>query len=376
MREHFLLDPSVIFLNHGSFGACPAPVFAAYQEWQRDVERQPVDFFINRSDDLLDAAREKIGDYINAPANELIFVPNATIGLNTVIRSLSLAPGDEILTTTHEYGALDLTWQFLTEKTGAKVVRAALQPPYNDTGAFVDAFMDAVTERTRVIFISHYTSPTALIFPVAEICRRARERGILTIVDGAHVPGHIPLDIAAIDADFYSGNFHKWLCAPKGSAFLHARTEHHPMIDPLVISWGWGHDASFVQRNQWQGTRELSAFLTVPAAIDFQAQHNWDVHRARCHRLAAQLHDRLCTHFGLQPLSTGSHDWFAQMVSVPLPACNAADVKRCLIDDFRIEVPLTRYDERDFIRISFQAYNTQADADALFNALCEIFASA
>lgn len=376
MRDHFLLDPSVTFLNHGSFGACPAPVFAAYQEWQREVERQPVDFFINRSDDLLDAARAKIGDYINAPANELIFVPNATIGLNTVIRSLPLAQGDEILTTRHEYGALDLTWQFVTEKTGASVVRAALEPPYSDTGAFVDDFMGAVTERTRVIFISHYTSPTALIFPVAEICRRAREQGILTIVDGAHVPGHIPLDIGAIDADFYSGNFHKWLCAPKGSAFLHARAEHHPMIDPLVISWGWAHDASFVKRNQWQGTRELSAFLAVPAAIDFQVQHNWDAHRARCHALAGQLQDRLCAHFGLEPLSTGAHDWFAQMVSVPLPSCDAVAVKRRLIEDYRIEVPLTRYDERDFIRISFQAYNTQADADALFEALCDIFASA
>lgn len=368
LRDAFLLDPSIIFLNHGSFGACPRPVFDEYQRWQRELERQPVKFLGREVDALLNAARADISPYIGAPPDEWFFVPNATIGLNTVIRSLPLKAGDEILTTDHEYGALDKTWDFVAQKSGARVIRRPLPAPLTTDDACAEAFWAGVTPRTRVIFFSHITSPTALILPAAEICRRAREQGIWSIVDGAHVPGHIPLDISAIGADAYSGNFHKWLCAPKGSAFLYVRREWHQLVEPLVISWGWGEGNSFVTQNQWQGTRDVAAFLAVPSAIAFQRAHNWPQVYEQCHRLAsdAQMAVTELTH--LTPLAMGDK-WFGQMVSLPLPNCDPEALKQRLYDDYCIEVPILRWHDKTLIRISLQAYNTSADIEILVNAL-------
>lgn len=364
-----MLDPEVVFLNHGSFGACPIPVFETYQNWQRELERQPVKFLGRRADELLDAARARLAAYLHADAADLVFVPNATLGINTIARSLRLEAGDEVLTTNQEYGALDYTWEFVCGKVGAHYVHHPVPLPVTSHAEFVESFWSAVTPRTKVIFISHMTSPTALIFPVVEICRRAREAGILTVVDGAHVPGHIPLDLTALDADFYSGNCHKWLCSPKGSAFLYARRDVQNLVDPLVISWGYVQDAGFVQRNQWQGTRDIAAFLSVPAAIDFQAEHDWDNFRAEGHRLAAVARIRLAEQFGLQPISPGSTDWFGQMATIPLPPCDVIALKQRLYDEFCVEVPLVTWDNKPYIRVSFQAYNTLADLDRLTEAL-------
>lgn len=372
LREFFLLDPDVVFLNHGSFGACPIPVFETYQRWQRDLERQPVEFLGRRVDDLLDAARARLSAYVNCDVDELVFVPNATMGINTIARSLKLQPGDEILGTDHEYGAIDYTWDFVCQSTGARSIHQPMPLPMTTPEAFVERFWSAVTPRTKVISISHITSPTALIFPVQEICRRAREAGILTIIDGAHVPGQLKLDLKALGADFYSGNCHKWLCSPKGSAFLFARREHHHMIDPLVISWGWVKDATFVQRNQWQGTRDVSAFLSVPAAIDFQQEHDWDTVRRECHTLASEARARISEWSGLEPISPDSTDWFAQMVAVPLPPCDTTVVKQRLYDEFRVEVPLTQWSGNPGIRVSFQGYNTADDLNHLLTALAAI----
>lgn len=369
LRPLFLLDPAVTFLNHGSFGACPLPVFETYQRWQRELERQPVEFLGRRVDTLMDAARAQLGAYLNVEAADLIFVSNATVGVNTVARSLALQPGDEILTTDHEYGACDYTWDFICRKTGASYVRHPIPLPASSADEIVESFWSAVTPRTRVIFISHITSPTALILPVAEICRRARAAGILTIIDGAHAPGQIPLDLTALDADFYTGNCHKWLCAPKGSAFLYARREHHDWLEPLVISWGWLPDSTFVSRNQWQGTRDIAPFLSVPAAIEFQQAHDWDAVRARCHALASQCRQRLADLFGLAPIAPDSPDWFAQMVAAPLPPCNVTTRKTRLYDDYRIEVPLVTWNGNNYVRVSFQGYNDEGDLEALVGAL-------
>ncbi len=208
LTELFLLRPDIIFLNHGSFGACPRPVFDEYQRWQRELERQPVEFLGRRFDGLLRAAREPLAQYVNCDPDELVYVPNATTGLNIVARSLALQPGDEILSTDHEYGALERTWTFLAEKTGAVYRRQPIPVPVTTADEFIERFWSGVTPRTRVIFLSHLTSPTALIFPVQELCRRAREVGILSIVDGAHTVGQIPLDLTALGADFYSSNCH------------------------------------------------------------------------------------------------------------------------------------------------------------------------
>jgi isopenicillin-N epimerase len=369
LKDQFLLDPTVTFLNHGSFGACPKPVFETYQRIQRELEWQPVDFLGRRSDQMLADSRAALGKFLNADPDDLVFCMNATLGLNTMIRSLKLEPGDEILTTDHEYGALNNTWAFICQKTGAKYINYPMPLPVTTHEEFVERFWTGVTPRTKVIFISHITSPTALIFPVKEICRRAREAGILTIIDGAHVPGQIPLDLTDIDADFYSGNLHKWLCAPKGSAFFHARKSIQKMVEPLVISHGWV-DPSFIVQNQWQGTRDISAFLSVPAAIKFFEDNNWDVVRAGCHELAREARKQIAAMTGVQPIAPDSGEWFSQMVMCPIPADSDVNaIKNRLYDEFKVEIPQIDWNGWKAVRVSFQGYNTADDLEHLLTSL-------
>ena len=361
-----------MFLNHGTFGACPRPVFETYQRWQLALERQPVEFLGRRHDALLDEARARLGQYLNTHKDNLIFVPNATSGINTVARSLKLQPGDEILTTNHEYGAVDKTWEFITRHTGATIVRHQVSLPLTSAEEFISAFWHAVTPRTCEISISHITSPTALIFPVAEICRRAREADILTLIDGAHAPGHIPVDLTELGADFYSGNCHKWLCAPKGAGFLYVHPQHQKLIDPLVISHGWVDDSTFISRNEWQGTRDIAAFLSVPAAINFQEAHNWDTVRQQCHTLASETRQRIVNQYGLEPLSADSPEWFGQMAAAPIPGSDMNILKQRLYDEYRIEVPVFSWGKLSLVRFSFQGYNSHGDADCLVDALATL----
>jgi isopenicillin-N epimerase len=395
LKPLFLLDESVTYLNHGSFGACPKPVFEAYQRRQLELERQPVRFLDRRVDEMLAASRARLGAYLGADADDLVYFPNPTTAINMVARSLAspysgfLRPGDEILATDHEYGAMDRTWRFICQRTGARYVRQPIPLPATTHEELVDRFWAGVNERTRVIFISHITSPTALIFPVAEICHRARQAGLLTIVDGAHAPGQIDLDLRAIGADFYTGACHKWLCAPKGSAFLYARREVQEWLEPLVVSWGWQSDrpgpSRFVDYHQWQGTRDISAFLTVPAAIDFQAEHDWPQVRAACHELLREARQRIEELTGLPPICPDSPEWYAQMAAFPLRACNnlgarhrndnsAVDeclspLQRRLYDEYHIEAPIVEWNGRQFVRVSVQGYNSPEDVKALLAAL-------
>ena len=372
----FLLRPDVIYLNHGSFGACPRPVFAAYQAWQRELERQPVEFLGRRFASLMAEARTALGAYVGAGADDLVYVPNATTGLNIVARSLELAPGDEVLATDHEYGALDRTWRFICAKRGARYVRQPVELPITSAEEVVEAVWAGVTDRTRVLFLSHITSPTAIIIPVAELVRRAREAGIITVVDGAHAPGQIPLDLESLGVDFYAGNCHKWMMAPKGSAFLYARRECQPLLEPLVVSWGWESEQSgpsrFVDHHQWQGTREVAQFLAVPAAIQFMEEHDWPGVRRACHELVRTARRAVAELTGLPPITPDAPEWFAQMAALPLPPCDGHDLQRRLYERFRIEIPITTWNERHFVRISIQGYNTRADVDALVEGLREL----
>ena len=297
LKHHFLLDPDVVFLNHGSFGACPRPVFETYQRWQCELEQQPVAFLGRRAETLLAEARAGLADYVGAAAGDVVYFPNPTTAINAVARSLRLAPGDEILSSDHEYGAMDRTWRFVCRQTGASYVRRPIPLPVTTHQEFVETFWAGVTAATRVIFLGHITSPTALTFPVAEICRRARAAGLLTIIDGAHAPGQVPLNLRELGADIYTGACHKWLCGPKGAAFLYARPEVQGWLEPLVVSWGWESErpsgARFVDWHEWQGTRDIAAFLAAPAAIAFQAEHDWDTVRRRCRVLASQTRDRI-----------------------------------------------------------------------------------
>ncbi len=369
----FLLRPDVVFLNHGSFGACPEPVFKVYQSWQLALERQPVEFLGRRFADLMREARESLAAYVGVDADELVYVPNATTGLNIVARSLPLQGGDEVLATDHEYGALDRTWRFLCAKCGARYIRQPVPLPVESGEQVVEAVWSGVTPRTRVLFISHITSPTAIILPVAELVGRAREAGLITIVDGAHTPGQIPLDLKALGADFYSGNCHKWMCAPKGAAFLYARRDMQRWVEPLVVSWGWESEkpgpSRFIDEQEWQGTRDIAAYLSVPAAIQFMAEHDWLHVQRECHELVRYARERIGELTGLPPITPDSPEWFAQMAALPIPQCDLDALKRRLYDEFRIEIPTVEWNGRHFIRISIQGYNTRADVDALVEAL-------
>ena len=376
LRDLFLLRPDVVFLNHGSFGACPRPVFETCQRWQLELERQPVEFLGRRFEPLMRQARAALGATVGADPDDLVYVPNATTGLNVVARSLPLAAGDEVLSTDHEYGALDRTWRFVCRQRGARYVRQPVPLPITSTEQVIGAIWAGMTARTRVLFVSHVTSPTAVILPVAELVRRARQAGIITVVDGAHAPGQIPLDLAALGADFYAGNCHKWMMAPKGSAFLYARREVQSLLEPLVVSWGWESDAPgpsrFVDHHEWQGTREIAPFLAVPAAIQFMEQHGWPQVRRACHELVRHARRAIADLTGLPPITPDVPEWFAQMASIPLPPCDAHALQRRLYDDFAVEVPIIDWHDRQFVRVSVQGYNTQPDIDALIEALRDL----
>jgi isopenicillin-N epimerase len=376
LAAQFLLRPDVVFLNHGSFGACPQPVFETYQGWQRQLEAKPVEFLGRQIGKLLAEARERLAAYIGAEGSQIAFVPNATHGINIVARSLDLQAGDEVLGTDHEYGAIERTWRFNSEPRGVRYVRQPLSLPVQSAEAIVEQFWAGVTERTRVIVVSHITSPTALIFPVAEICKRARQAGIWTIVDGAHAPSQLDLDMQAIGADFYSGNCHKWLCAPKGAGFLYARPEVQPLLKPLIVSWGWQAErpgpSPFVDYFDWIGTADPAAYLSVPAAIDFQKENNWPAVRAACHELLLDASQQLTELSGREPLSPDGADWWVQMRTLPLPACDVEQLKARLWDDYQIEVPVHNWYGQPYIRISIQAYNSPNDIDRLVEALKRI----
>jgi isopenicillin-N epimerase len=365
LRREFLLDPGVAFLNHGSFGACPRPVFERYQAWQRELEREPVDFLARRLSGPLDAARTALAAYVGCPAQDLAFVQNATTGVNLAARSLDLRPDDEVLATELEYGACALAWESICSRTGARYVRVPAPLPLRDPGELVDALFAATTERTRAVFVSHVTSPTGLVLPLEEIVARARTLGLLTIVDGAHAPAHVPLDLAALGADFYTGNCHKWMCGPKGAGFLHVRPEHQDRVDGAIVSWGYKDGASFSERIEKQGTRDPAAWLTVPDAIAFQAERSWDVVRDRCRSLAREARRELCELLGTEPLAPEA--MVAQLATVRLPQ-PAPGLSGRLFERHRVEI-LAGGPGDDLLRLSVAAYTTREEIDRLLAAL-------
>jgi isopenicillin-N epimerase len=374
LAHKFLLDPEITFLNHGSFGATPRAVFDHYQALQLELERQPIEFLARELDERMDAARKSLAKYLHASPSDLIFVANVTVAINIVARNLSLGPGDQVLTSDHEYGAMDRLWRFLSNRRGFEYKIQAIPTPFQSEEEIVDALWKGVTDRTRVIFLSHITSPTALTIPVNEICRRARAENILTIIDGAHAPGQIDLDLDGLGADFYGANLHKWLCAPKGSGFLHAKPEHHESLEPLVVSWGWESEepgpSIMADYHEWQGTRDPAAFLAVPTAIDFLGEHDWAAVRDRCHALAVGFQEEVNSLTGFEPLSTPT--FFEQMVAVRLPDVEPEAFQKRLYDEYRIEIPVFLWNEQPLIRICIQGYNSAGDVDKVVTALTNL----
>jgi isopenicillin-N epimerase len=384
MKALFALDPAVTFLNHGSFGACPRAVIEAWHALQWESEAQPVAFHTApRQQDLHRAARGALAAEVGADPDDLVHVVNATQGLNLAIRSLRLDPGDEVVTTDHEYPALDKTWAAVAAESRAVIRRIAVPMPLVSEAAFLETLFAAFTARTRVLFLSHITSPTALVFPVGAAVAEARRRGVITIIDGAHAPGQLPLDLTALGADIYAGNCHKWLLAPKGAAFLHVRRDWQSRIRPLVVSHGWepGGEApgargpfgnsAFIDRLEVQGTRDATAFFAVPAALEFRRRHDWPAVVARCSALARQTARRIGALTGLPPLS--SPEFCApQMVAVQLPPQDPLVLHDRLLAGFGIEVPVPAWQGRTLLRVSVQAYTDEADCDRLLDALARV----
>jgi isopenicillin-N epimerase len=374
LRSYFLLRPEVAFLNHGSFGATPRPVMERYQWWQMESEGEPVEFHARRAPELLRDARSALGELVGADADDLVYVTNATVAVNIVARSLHLGPADEVLGTDHEYGACDRIWRFLEKRGGARYRQARIPVPVTTHEEMLDALFAQVTAATRVLFISHITSPTALTFPVAEACRRARALGLITIIDGAHAPGQIDLDLRAVDADFYTGNLHKWLCAPKGAAFLYARRTMQELLEPLVVSWGYEAIAPtgsrFVDEQEYRGTRELAAPLCVADAIEFQREHDWDSVRRRCHELVMRARPLIAEALDATPIAPDSSEWFAQMSAFILPdGFDGAGLQRRLFQEHLVEIPTFPWNGRQTIRISVQGYNTWEDVERLLEGI-------
>ena len=375
IKNQFFLDPDVIFLNHGSFGATPKPVLEAYQNWQFRLEKQPVRFLGREINELLLEARRVLGRYLNTAADNLVFIPNATHGANIIARSLHLTPNDEVLTTNHEYGACDYAWEFACQKRVVRYIRQPVSLPTHTEEQILEQFWEGVSPRTKVIYLSHITSPTALRLPVQQICKRAKENDILTVVDAAHSPGQIPVDLQDIGADVVFGNCHKWMLSPKGAGFLYVRRETQHMIEPLIVSWGYHANAEiatgsqFIDYLQWTGTHDPSAYLSVPAAIRFMQENAWDKVQQECHGLLRNAIERICELVEKKPLYPLDSNFYAQMGIAPLSNSDLRLLKRRLYDEYKVEVPLIQWEDKQFIRISVQGYNTQGDIDRLVGAL-------
>ncbi|PQO28889.1 aminotransferase class V-fold PLP-dependent enzyme [Blastopirellula marina] len=377
----FLLDPDVIFLNHGSFGACPKQVFGEYQKWQRELERQPVRFLQRELPGLLSDARRQVAEYLGANPTELVFVPNPTFAANTIARCLPLGPGDEVLVSDQEYGACRFAFQFAGKEKGFRVVEQAIPLPVESNEAIVEAFWQGVTENTKLIFLSHITSTTALTLPVKQICQRAREAGILTMIDGAHAPGQIAVDLHDIGADFYTATCHKWMCAPKGSGIFYVREDKQSMIEPLVVGWGWGPEKTFHRENEflehheWLGTYDPSAYLAVPAAIAWQNEFVTDAVRQRSRDLARSAVELAAQIDGIERVHPDSFSFQMGLIDVTAKQVEADVLKSWLYEAYQIEVPVIRWQNRTFIRVSAHAYTTQQHIEVLIQALQAIDSS-
>jgi isopenicillin-N epimerase len=377
LKDQFLLRPDIHFLNFGSFGATPKPIFEKYQDWQRVLEAEPVQFIAFDGYQYLADSRAVLAKFLNcADKDDLVYVTNPSFAINMIAKSFPLNAGDEILATDIEYGACDRTWDYYCKKKGATYKRQKINLPIVSKEQFIEDFFKGCNENTKAIFISHITSATGLIFPAAEICAIAKAKGLITIVDGAHAPAHIPLDLSKIQADFYTGACHKWMMAPKGCSFLYATKAVQPICDPMIVSWGYQalkpSHSNFLDYHQMIGTRDFSAFLTVDACIQFMEQHNWKAVGKKCHQMVLEHAPRFFALLNSTPISPLNSEWIGQMISIPIQTPDPEKLQRTLFLDYKIEVPIMRQGNDVYLRYSINAFNTVDDLDALYNALVDL----
>ena len=376
LKQYFLLRDDVTFLNFGSFGACPKPVFEVYQNFQLEMEQEPVQFIAVNGLKYLAAAREALGNYLHCDKDDLVYVTNPSYAVNAIAKSFDLKPGDEILTTDLEYGACDKTWDYYCKKAGAKYIRQHIPLPIQSKEEFVSAFFKGLSNKTKLVFISHITSSTGLRLPVEKICAIAKEKGIMTFVDGAHAPGQIPVDLQNSPFDIYTGACHKWMMTPKGSSFLYVKKEYQKMVDPLVVSWGYNalfpSSSTFLDYHQMNGTRDFSAFLTIPAAIQFMKEHNWEQVATGCRQLVQANAAAFCELLDATPLAPVTDDFIVQLFSARIKTTEPEKLHRHFFDNYKIEIPVMRHGGKVYLRYSINAFNSQQDLDKLFAAIKEI----
>ena len=376
LKSHFLLRDDITFLNFGSFGASPKPVFERYQQFQLEMEQEPVLFITGNGLKYLAQSREALGNYLNCDKDDLVYVNNPSYAVNAVAKSFDLKEGDEILTTDLEYGACDKTWSYYCKKAGATYVRQHISLPVKSKEQFVEEFFKGLSPKTKLVFLSHITSTTALRLPVEEICTIAKQKGIITFVDGAHAPGQIPVNLQTLGADIYTGACHKWMMTPKGSSFLYVRKELQHSIDPLIISWGYNtlfpSGSQFLDYHQMNGTRDYSAFLTIPAAIEFMREHNWEKVAADCRKLVQENTAAFCKLLDTEPLAPVNDNFILQLVSAEIKTSEPEKLHDHFFEKYKIQIPVMRHGDKVYLRYSINAFNSQQDLDKLFAAITDI----
>jgi isopenicillin-N epimerase len=387
LAAHWTLDPAVTFLNHGAFGACPREVLALQSELRARMERDPIDFFVRAIEPLLDEARVRLAGFLRADPEDLAFVDNATAGVNTVLRSLRFEPGDELLTTDHAYNACANALRAVAERAGARVVVAQVPFPLSSPEQVAAAVLDASTGRTRLALLDHVTSATGVVFPLEALVPALQSRGVDVLVDGAHAPGMVPVDLQALGAAYYTGNCHKWLCAPKGAGFLHVRKDRQAGIRPLVVSHGANSPRTdrsrFRLEFDWTGTRDPSPFLCVPRAIELVGglvPGGWPEVRARNAALTRRARTLLCEALGAAPACPESMLGSLAAVELPVgprpPPVSLPDrdpLHVLLFERYQIEVPVYGWPvpARRWIRVSPHLHNSETQYVFLAAALRE-----
>lgn len=373
LSQFFLLRDDITFLNFGSFGSCVKPVFEKYQQYQLELEQEPVLFITGTGPKHLEQSRAALGEYIHADKEDIVFVTNPSYAVNAVVKAAGLKAGDEVLTTDLEYGACDKTWEFYCEKAGASYIKQPIPLPLTTKEEFADALFKGVTSKTRLIFISHITSSTALRLPVEEVVMRAQKTGIPVFVDGAHAPGQVPLNLREMNVDYYTGACHKWMMTPKGSSFLYVKKNKQAALEPLIISWGYKalfpSASQFLDYHQFNGTRDFSAFLTIPDALTFMEQNNWTSVAAQCREMAREYAPEFYAITGGSALAPLTDDFMVQMISTEIKTSDPEKLHDILFEKYRIQVPVMRHGNKVYLRYSAQAFNSGDDYETLFGAL-------
>jgi isopenicillin-N epimerase len=386
-REDWSFPPGVTYLNHGSFGPSPIVVQQVREDWSRRLNANPMDFFLRQFDDALQNSAARLGQWIGAESRDLVFVDNSTVAMNIVAETLVLEPGDEILLNDHEYGAVFRIWRAVCDRTGAKIVSPTLgigtddEPRrFEQTTDITDPILNTITPRTKLIIISHITSPTAITFPVEVICREARKRGIPVCIDGPHAIAMYPVNLRKLDCDFYCASLHKWLSAPFGSGFLYVRPKWQESLQPHLTSWGrslGGCAPRWQDRLNWLGTRDPAPFLSVPAAIDFLERVGMETFRQQTHELARYARTRLEGILSRNATIPDSSDWYGSMTAIPLPpdASKKArpnsihPLQQALWDWHQMEVLVTECHGQRYLRVSCHLYNSAKEIDRLCDAV-------